>query len=237
MQIIMAVATTQWNADLFDAIEQHSMSGIIAQIGMLVLIFVGSILVTTTHLLVKRRLLIGWRLWLTDKVVSKWMSKGRYYQITFMDIDNHDNPDGRIAEDVRIATEDAIELGHSLFYSVLLLGSFTEILWTLSGTVTFGLGLVSFSVVGYLVWIAIIYAICASVLGWLMGRPLTAATNARQSEEANYRAGLIKAQEHAQAIAINGGVEANPDVYVGFFSHFYGLADFGGCPPLHYGRN
>jgi vitamin B12/bleomycin/antimicrobial peptide transport system ATP-binding/permease protein len=205
LQIYLAVITTEWTADLFDALEQHSMSGIVAQIGMLILIFIGSITVTTTHLIVKRRLLIGWRIWLTEMVISKWMSKGRHYQITFMAKNNHDNPDERIAEDIRIATEEAIALGHSLFYSVLLLGSFAEILWRLSGTVEFNLGLVSFPIAGYLVWISIIYSIFASILGWWMGKPLTFATNARQSEEANYRYGLIKAQENSQSIALIHG--------------------------------
>lgn len=205
LQIYIAVIITEWNADLFDALEQHSMSGIIAQIGMLVLIFVGSIAITTWHLIVKRRLLIGWRIWLTEKVISKWMHKGRHYQITFMAKNNHDNPDVRIAEDIRIATEDAIGLGHSLFYSLLLLGSFTKILWTLSGTIELNLGLFSLPIAGYLVWIAIIYSVCASILGWWTGKPLTAATNARQSEEANYRYSLIKAQEHSQSIALIHG--------------------------------
>jgi vitamin B12/bleomycin/antimicrobial peptide transport system ATP-binding/permease protein len=217
MQIVMAVVTTQWNADLFDAIEQHSMSGIIAQIGMLILIFIGSISVTTMHLIVKRRLLIGWRLWLTEKVVAKWMQNGRHYQITFMAKNNHDNPDGRIAEDVRIATEEAIAMGHSLLYSVLLLGSFAQILWTLSGTITIDLSLVSFSIAGYLVWIAIIYSVCASVLGWWMGKPLTSATNARQSEEANYRYQLIKAQEHSQTIAIIHGEDTERKRFLNSF--------------------
>jgi vitamin B12/bleomycin/antimicrobial peptide transport system ATP-binding/permease protein len=110
---------------------------------------------------------------------------------------DHDNPDGRIAEDIRIATEDTIALGHSLFYSVLLLGSFTKILWTLSGTVTLNLGLFSFALSGYLVWIAVLYSTGASVLGWLMGKPLTQATHARQTEEANYRFDLIKAQQNS----------------------------------------
>jgi vitamin B12/bleomycin/antimicrobial peptide transport system ATP-binding/permease protein len=205
LQIYMAVIITEWNADLFDALEQHSMQGIIAQIGMLILIFIGSIGVTTLHLIVKRRLLIGWRLWLTEKVVAKWMHKGQHYQVTFMAKNNHDNPDGRIAEDIRIATEEAIALAHSLFYSLLLLGSFTKILWTLSGTAEFNLGLFSLTVTGYLVWIAIIYSICASVLGWLMGKSLTEATNVRQTEEANYRHELIKAQENSQSIALIHG--------------------------------
>ncbi|CAG7856869.1 partial Vitamin B12 transport ATP-binding protein BacA, partial [biofilm metagenome] len=207
LQMALAVYITEWNADVFDALEQHSMSGIIAQVGILIVIFGVSMTVTTMHLIVKRRLLIGWRLWLTELVTAKWMNKGRHYQITFMAKNNHDNPDGRIAEDIRIATEDAIALGHSLFYSLLLLISFTQILWNLSGTVSFNLGLFSVTITGYLVWISILYAAVASVLGWWTSRPLTSATNARQSEEANYRHSLIKSQENSQSIALIHGEE------------------------------
>jgi vitamin B12/bleomycin/antimicrobial peptide transport system ATP-binding/permease protein len=55
---------------------------------------------------------------------------------------------------------------------------------------------------GHLIWIAIVYAALASWIGWLVGRPLTSATNARQSAEANFRAGLLEAQENSQAIAL-----------------------------------
>lgn len=222
VQIYLAVVITQWNADLFDAIEQHSMPGIIAQIGVLVVIFIVSIVITTMHLIVKRRLLIGWRHWLTEKVVSKWMQNGRHYQVTFMGKNNHDNPDGRIAEDIRIATEEAIGMGHTLFYSLLLLGSFTKILWTLSGTIVVNLGLVSFALTGYLVWIAIIYAILAAILGWWTGKPLTEATNERQTEEANYRYHLIKAQDNSHAIALIRGEESEQKR---LFGSFRGIID------------
>jgi vitamin B12/bleomycin/antimicrobial peptide transport system ATP-binding/permease protein len=211
LQIGVAVVITEWNAALFDDLEQRSMSGLITQTGLLVLIFIANIAITTMHLIVKRRLLIGWRLWLTEKVTAKWMNKGRHYQLTFLEKGNHDNPDGRIAEDIRIATEEAISLFHSMFYSLLLLGSFAEILWNLSGVIKVNLGVFSFTVAGYLVWIAVIYTACASVLGWWTGRPLTQATNMRQSEEANYRHGLIKAQENSQAIALIQG-ESNEQV-------------------------
>jgi vitamin B12/bleomycin/antimicrobial peptide transport system ATP-binding/permease protein len=205
MQIGLAVFITQWNAALFDALEQRSMPGVKAQIGVLILIFAASITVTTAHLIVKRRLLIGWRTWLTKKVITKWMHKGHHYQITFMSQNDHDNPDGRIAEDIRIATEEALALCHSLFYSSLMLVSFTKILWDLSGRVVFYFGFVSIPVTGYLVWISVSYAVCASILGWWMGKPMTSATHARQTKEANYRHDLIDAQENSQAIALIRG--------------------------------
>jgi putative ATP-binding cassette transporter len=205
MQIGLAVLITQWNAALFDAIEQRSMAGVKAQIGLLILIFAASITITTTHLIFKRRLLIGWRLWLTKKVIAKWMHKGRHYQITLMSQNDHDNPDGRIAEDIRIATEDAIALSHSMFYSLLMLGSFTKILWDLSGSVVFNFGSVSIPVEGYLVWISISYAVCASILGWWMGKPMSEATHARQTKEAIFRHDLIDTQGNSQAIALMRG--------------------------------
>ncbi|MEQ1528241.1 MAG: SbmA/BacA-like family transporter, partial [Methylococcales bacterium] len=207
MQIIVAVEITEWSADLFNALENHSMPGLIKQIGRLVLIFIANMAITTCHLLAKRHLTIGWRSWLTERITGQWMHKGQHYQITHLQGD-HDNPDSRIAEDIRIATEEAIALGHSLFYSLLLLGSFTKILWSLSGILTVNMLGFTFTIHGHLVWIAIIYAVGASNLGWLIGRPLTVATNLKQSVEANFRFSLIKARENSQAIALIYG-EAN----------------------------
>jgi vitamin B12/bleomycin/antimicrobial peptide transport system ATP-binding/permease protein len=205
MQIGLAVYITQWNADLFDALEQRSLAGVQAQIGVLILILAASITITTTHLIIKRRLLIGWRTWLTEKVITKWLFNGHHYQITLIPQNDHDNPDGRIAEDIRIATEDAINLSHSLFYSLLMLGSFTKILWDISGKVVFDFGFIAIPVTGYLVWIAISYAVCASILGWWMGRPMTYATHSRQTKEADFRHVLIDTQLNSQAVALNRG--------------------------------
>ena len=204
MQIVMAVLINAWSAALFDALEQHSMTGLIEQIGLLVLIFVAGILIISKHLTVKRSLQIGWRSWLTERVSSKWMDRGKQYQVIFMP-GEHDNPDGRIAEDIRIVTEEAIQLLHSLFYSFLLLVSFTKILWTLSGTLTFNLAGSEIQIHGHLVWIAILYAVGASILGWWVGRPLVKATNVRQTVEANFRFGLVKARENSLAIALIHG--------------------------------
>jgi len=111
-------------------------------IGVLALIIVTNVLITTTHLRVKRRLQVEWRSWLTGRVLDEWLSAGRHYHVSFVP-GEHDNPDQRIAEDIRISTEFAVDLAHSLFYCVLLLVSFTQILWTLSGPPQVELGVVS----------------------------------------------------------------------------------------------
>lgn len=201
MQNVLAVVVTQWNADLFDALEQHSMSGVKMQVLLLVIIFVANMALTGSHLVVKRNLEICWRDWLTDYVFSRWMRDGRHYLISHLP-GEHDNPDGRIAEDCRVATESAVSLGHSLFYCILLLISFTQVLWSLSGVVTLDLGVVQVPIYGHLVWIAIIYTAVASWFGLRVSRSLTPATNSKQTAEANFRAGLIDARENSQAIAL-----------------------------------
>ncbi len=207
MQIGIAVVITVWSADLFNALEHRSMSGLFTQIGLIVLIFGVNIAVTTAHFKVKRRLQLDWRSWLTHRLIRQWMTDGRHYLVTHIQ-GAHDNPDGRIAEDIRIATESAIDLCHSLIYSLLLLLSFTKILWTLSDVVTLNLGLWEITIYGHLVWLAMIYAACASSLGWWLGRPFTIATDARQTVEANFRFGLVTARENSLAIALVHG-EAN----------------------------
>lgn len=209
MQIGIAVVITEWSADLFNALEQRSMSGLFTQIGLIVLIFGANIGVTTAHFKIKRRLQLDWRSWLTQHLIGKWMNDGRHYLVTHIQGEGaHDNPDGRIAEDIRIATEAAIDLCHSLIYCTLVLISFSKILWTLSGTVTLNLLFFEIPIHGHLLWLAMIYAACASTLGWWLGRPYTLATDARQTVEANFRFGLVTARENSLAIALVHG-EAN----------------------------
>ena len=204
-QIAIAVVINKWSAALFDALEQRSMSKLVTQIGAIFLIFAANIILNATHVKIKRDLQIGWREWLTEHLLSRWMYKGRHYLVTHTEKGEHDNPDGRIAEDIRIATESAIELCHSLFYNLLLLISFSQILWSLSGVVILDLGIVKMPIYGHLVWLALMYASAASLLGWLIGRPLTSATDAKQTAEANFRFSLVTAQEHSLSIAMIHG--------------------------------
>jgi putative ATP-binding cassette transporter len=216
MQIGIAVVITIWSADLFNALEQRSMSGLFKQIGMIILIFGANIAVTTAHFKVKRRLQLDWRSWLTHHLIGKWMTDGRHYLVTHIQ-GAHDNPDGRIAEDIRIATEQAIDLCHSLVYCLLVLISFTKILWTLSGVVTLNLFFFEIPIYGHLVWLAMIYAACASALGWWLGRPYTQATDARQTVEANFRFGLVTARENSLAIALVHGESNEQSRFVDLF--------------------
>lgn len=197
-QVGLAVWISYWNRELFDVLERRSLSDLVREMGTFVLIFLLTMLVTALHMYVKRWLQLGWRQWLTDRLLNQWMGRAQHYQLQFTR-GEHDNPDGRIAEDIRIATESAIGLSHSLLYSLLILGSFIDILLALSGSAPIpGTNLV---IPGYLVLLAFLYAGAGILLGLLLGRPLSRATNRLQTAEANFRFGLGRAREHSEAIA------------------------------------
>ncbi|MGE3923743.1 MAG: SbmA/BacA-like family transporter [Lautropia sp.] len=209
-QAAVPVALNLWSQRLFDALEQRDFANVLQEAGVAVLIILANVLVMTIHLRAKRRLQVEWRGDLTRRVLDQWMIRGRDYRLQRQG--GVDNPDGRIAEDIRVATETAVELAHSLFYCVLLLVSFAQILWGLSGTVELGFGGWELALPGYLVWIALGYAgVGAAVATWL-GQPLTRVANLRHVKEADFRFGLASARESGATIALQSIDSARPKV-------------------------
>lgn len=203
-QVVIAIAFNLWYEKLFSALEDRALGRFVLLLAVLGLIIGGSAGVTATHLWVKRRIQVSWREWLSRRIVNEWMTSGRHYQVAQIPGD-HDNPDGRIAEDARIATEYAVDLAHSLFYCLLLLVSFTQILWMLSGPPWVRLGEVEFYLPGHMVWVALAYATVGSTVALTLGWPLVRAANIRQTAEANFRFGLVRARENSLAIALQSG--------------------------------
>ena len=113
-QVMLAIRLNIWSVNLFDAQERRSTDRAMAQIGIFFLIMLGSMAANTAHMVVHRHLQFDWRRWLTARVIGDWMEDARHYQADLIPGD-HANPDGRIAEDIRIATETATDLATSLF--------------------------------------------------------------------------------------------------------------------------
>ena len=209
-QAAVPVALNLWSQRLFDALEQRNFANLLHEAGVAVLIILANVLVMTVHLRAKRRLQVEWRGDLTRRILDQWMIRGRDYRAQRQA--GLDNPDGRIAEDVRVATEGAVDLGHSLLYCVLLLVSFAQILWGLSGTIPLEFGGWQLALPGYLVWIAVGYAgVGAAVATWL-GQPLTRAANLRYVKEADFRFGLASVRESGSTIPLQSIDSARPKV-------------------------
>jgi len=203
-QIVVQIRINLWSAGLFNALEQRSMDGFFLQLEVLGLILASGMTINTTHMMIKRRLQLMWRRWLTKRLLDQWICRGHQVQVTYIPGD-HDNPDGRIAEDIRATVENAIDLAHSLFYCLLLLISFIQILWSLSGVLSFDFGMFTINIPGHMVWIALIYSSAATTMALIVGWPLIRAQDRRQTAEANFRFGLVHVRENAESIALLHG--------------------------------
>lgn len=204
MQVGLAIWTNYWNGALFDALGERSVPKFLTQIGIFAIIFILTMCVTAIHLQVKRTLQVSWRQWLTARVVDRWMAEKRHYHLIFTP-GEHDNPDGRIAEDVHIVTENAISLAHTLVYSIFILGSFIDILLSVAGSTTFSVLGSSFYIPGYMVLLAFLYAGVGTGMGLVLGQPLVRSTNGLQTTEANFRFALARARENSESIGLLGG--------------------------------
>jgi vitamin B12/bleomycin/antimicrobial peptide transport system ATP-binding/permease protein len=203
-QVAVQVGLNSWSARLYNALEARQLDTFLEQIVTFALLLLASVAVFSVSLYVRRRLQFAWRVWLTKTTLSVWMAEGRHYQLGLITGD-HDNPDGRIAEDIRVTTESAVDLGQSLFYCILLLGTFVHVLWTLSGVVHVEIGQVVIPIPGFMVFIALTYSAIGTSMALWAGLPLVGASNLRQTVEANFRFGLARAREYSESIALIGG--------------------------------
>nr|WP_294524185.1 ABC transporter ATP-binding protein/permease [uncultured Rhodopila sp.] len=149
---------------------------------------------------------IRWRRWLTRQFLAEWLADRAYYNIS-LTVDRAaigtDNPDQRIAEDLRDFTETTLTLSLGLLSNIVSLGSFVVILWGLSGSIeAFGI-----PIPGYMVWVALGYAIIGTWLTHLVGRPLALLNFRQQRVEADFRYALLRIRENMESIALYRGEE------------------------------
>lgn len=147
---------------------------------------------------------INWRRWMTETLLNDWLADRAYWRIALSaDTTGYgtDNPDQRIADDLRDFADDTLSLSLGLLSSLVTLFSFITILWTLSGPVR----LLGLDIPGYMVWVCLIYAAAGTALSHLIGRPLAALNFRQQRVEADFRFGLARMRENLEGIALYGG--------------------------------
>jgi len=147
---------------------------------------------------------IRWRRWMTRGFMDEWLADRAYYRISLTTDGaavGTDNPDQRIAEDLRDFVDSTLSLGLGLLSNIVSLFSFVGILWGLSGAIE----IMGFTIPGYMVWVAIIYAVIGTWLTHLVGKPLALLNFRQQRVEADFRYALVRIRENVEGIALYGG--------------------------------
>ena len=198
--VAITVLLNQWNNRFYTAVQDRSWNLFVAELGYFCVLASISIVLAVYQLYLNQWLQIRWRRFLTARYLDRWLNAGNHYRMQLMG-DAADNPDQRIAEDLRLFIEKTLEICIGLLGATVTLGSFVVILWNLSANAPLHLFGGIWSIPGYLVWAALIYAVLGTCAAHLIGRPLIRLNFDQQRFEADFRFDLVRVRENGEQIA------------------------------------
>lgn len=202
----VGVRQTYWQKNFFDALVGRDLQGFWRQMGELGLIVAGIVGAGTARVWFEQVLEMRWRAWLTSVYLGRWLQGGAYWRIEAAD--GVDNPDQRIAEDLRLMASDTLRLSVGALGYVVDFFTFATMIWGLSGALSFTLAGLDVHIPGYMLWAAILYALVGSVLIEWIGGGLVAVDYQQQRREADFRQRLLRIRENARQIALWRGEPA-----------------------------
>ena len=218
--VALQVILNLWYNRFYNTLQDRDWNAFVSAILFFCVIAAANTVIAVYQVYLGQWLQIRWRRWMTENYLGQWLDAANHYRMQLLG-DAADNPDQRIAEDLRMFVESTLSIGSRLLNALGTLSAFIVILWTLSQEAPlqlFGTGL---TIPGYLVWAALIYAIVGSLLTHLIGWPLIPLNFQRQRVEADFRFNLVRTRENAEQIASLGGETAERERHLGRFGHVF----------------
>jgi putative ATP-binding cassette transporter len=199
-----------WNRAIFDAIEKRDSATVLYLTGIFFPLAIGSVLIGVAQVYARMGIQRRWRAWLTSSVLTRWLANGRYYQLNLVGGD-HKNPEYRIAEDLRIATDSPVDFAAGVTSAFLSATTFIVVLWTIGGALTVTVAGSTITIPGFLVIAAVLYAAIASGSIMTIGRSFVQVSEDKNQAEADFRYTLTRVRENGESIALLGGEEEERD--------------------------
>ena len=177
---------------------------------------------TLADLYLTQRFIMRWRIWLSRRFIDDWLDDYAYFRSQFSRR-LIDNPDQRIQQDIDIFTagvggepnnpshtSDRLLLFGAV-QSVVAVFSFGAILWRLSGPLTLG----SVTVPRALFWVVIFYVLAATIVAFVIGRPLIRLSFMNELLNAGFRYALVRLRDASAAVGLYRGENAERRVLKG----------------------
>ena len=203
--VYMMVLLNDWNRVFYDALQNRNAEVFWHQLGVFALLATCFIIVAVYRFYLTQLLEVRWRAWMTRDYLQRWLNGHVFYQLELQSKHGTDNPDQRIQEDVQQFTADTVSLSMGLLDATVTLLSFVGILWSLSGGFSFEVAGETYNLPGFMVWMALAYALAGSLIGHFIGRSMASLNFAQQRLEADFRHHLMRVREYSEAIALDRG--------------------------------
>ncbi|HTK13924.1 MAG TPA: ABC transporter ATP-binding protein/permease [Xanthobacteraceae bacterium] len=212
----ITVLINQWYNRFYNALQEKNWDQFVGELkyfSILVAIFV---VLAVYQLYLNQWLQIRWRRWMTTQYLDGWMRDADHFRMQMMG-QPADNPDQRISDDIKLFVNQTLSIGVGLLSSIVTLLSFAAILWGLSNTAPLHLFGSAIAIPGYLVWVALIYAIIGTAFTHFIGWPLVGLNFNQQRYEADFRFNLVRVRENGEQIALLKGEPAETERLLGRF--------------------
>ncbi|MFN3657735.1 MAG: SbmA/BacA-like family transporter [Pseudolabrys sp.] len=205
LQLVVQVLLNLWNRNFFDALERKDAHALWVQAQMFVPLAAVSILLAAASVWGRMTAQRGWREGMSRHVINRWLDKDRFYRLNHLaNGNNHsakgsENPEYRIAVDIRVATDAPIDLTLAFVSSILTALTFFGVLWTVGGSLEVPVFGTTVTIPGYLVLGVIVYSSVMSALMILVGHHLTGVIERTNQSEAELRASIDAFREQDPA--------------------------------------
>ena len=219
--VYMEVQFNRWNNAFFNSLQNKDQAAFFQLMGRFAVLAAIYIVLYIYSVYVNQWLQIRWRRWLTDRYMREWLHERTYYRMQLTG-SSTDNPDQRIAEDLKLFVESTLDLVLGGLNAVVTLFAFLAILWGLSGALQFTWQGQTYEIYGYMVWVALAYALIGTWLTHKVGKRLIPLQYDQQRYEADFRYNLVRFRENMEGVALYRGEHGELE---GFRSRFKQVAD------------
>jgi putative ATP-binding cassette transporter len=205
LSVAATYALNLWNRWFFDSLEARNVDAVRQAVLVFPLIIAWMAAVGVSTVLSRETLQVHWRAWIVRQLVERWLGNRRFYHLNVTGKEPP-NPEYRISDDTRWATEPLVDLGIGLVQSFGSAALFISVLWTVGGSISITLGSArSLTIPGYMMWMSLAYGAIASGLMLWVGAPLVGFVGRKNEAEGYFRFAMMRVRDNAESVALMNG--------------------------------
>jgi len=205
--VVINLQITNWYNRFYNALQGYDQAGFWKLLGEFTLLAFAAIALNVYQTYLSQLMDLRWRKWLTGDYLRRYLSAQTYYHMEVFKR-GQDNPDQRIADDLTQFSQLTTSLFTGMLSAIANLVAFIGLLWVLSAKVVIPWGGSEHHVAGFLVWVALLYAVAWTWVAAKIGNPLIWLNFNQQRVQADFRFSLMRLRENSEAVAFYGGESA-----------------------------
>jgi putative ATP-binding cassette transporter len=203
-QLIIQYRLSYWGRDFFDAFGRRDGGVLKTQALLFLPLAVASILVAVLGVWSMMTTQRRWRAWLTQHLIDRWLEHDLFRSLQFAAGEDQ-NPEYRIAEDVRIAVDSPLSMAVGLLKAAFSAGIFIGILWTVGGDLQVVVSGHVITVPKYMVIAVAVYSGLLTIAMLFIGRRLVSVIAHKNAVEAQFRTVGSHLRERDELTTNSGG--------------------------------